>query len=105
MKEKKFLEKLGILLCLGIVIIESMEIRYSIWFQNRLNTLELEKTLGTIKVPTLDEVISEGNSILQKFLLYSRISKILTFLLIILVIIMYFKMKKGNINIKEYKIN
>lgn len=105
MKEKKFLEKLGILLCLGIVIIESMEIRYSIWLQNRLNTLELEKTLGTIKVPTLDEVISEGNSILQKFLLYSRISKILTFLLIILVIIMYFKMKKGNINIKEYKIN
>ena len=77
MKEKKFLEKLGILLCLGIVIIESMEIRYSIWLQNRLNTLELEKTLGTIKVPTLDEVISEGNSILQKFLLYSRISKIL----------------------------
>ena len=105
MKEKKFLEKLGILLCLGIVIIESMEIRYSIWLQNRLNTLELEKTLGTIKVPTLDEVISEGNSILQKFLLYSRISKILIFLLIILVIIMYFKMKKGNINIKEYKIN
>ena len=52
MKEKKFLEKLGILLCLGIVIIESMEIRYSIWLQNRLNTLELEKTLGTIKVPT-----------------------------------------------------
>ncbi|WP_299572923.1 hypothetical protein, partial [uncultured Leptotrichia sp.] len=79
MKEKKFLEKLGILLCLGIVIIESMEIRYSIWLQNRLNTLELEKTLGTIKVPTLDEVISEGNSILQKFLLYSRISKILIF--------------------------
>ena len=105
MKEKKFLEKLGILLCLGIVIIESMEIRYSIWLQNRLNTLELEKTLGTIKVPTFDEVISEGNSILQKALLYSRISKTFTFLLIVLVIIMYFKMKKENINIKEYKIN
>ena len=59
----------------------------------------------TIKVPTFDEVISEGNSILQKALLYSRISKTFTFLLIVLVIIMYFKMKKENINIKEYKIN
>ena len=105
MRKEKLLEKLGMVLCVGIAIIELLKIRHTIWLENKLKVLKFERAMGTAKVPTREEVFSEGISILQKALMYSRISRILIFLLIVLVIVMYFKSRKTNTFLKENKIN
>ena len=64
MRKEKLLEKLGMVLCVGIAIIELLKIRHTIWLENKLKVLKFERAMGTAKVPTREEVFSEGISII-----------------------------------------